>query len=337
MLMASAHRLHRGGQSSVGTGELLESEPRSLDDDVVERRLEASRGFLGDVVDDLVERVADGKLGRHLRDRVTGRLRRQSRRAGDTRVHLDDDQAAVLRVHRELDVAAAGVDAHLTQNVDGKVAHRLVLAVGQRHRRGDGDRVSGVDTDRVDVLDGADDHDVVATVAHELEFVFLPAEDGFLDQDVRRRRRGQTATGDAVEIVDVVRHAGTEAAHGEGRTHDNRVTEFGDRGVYFVHRVANCGLRGFATDLGDDVLELLAILAALYGVEVGADQFDVVLLEDALLVQRHCGVERSLTAERREDGVDLVALQGFLGDDLLEELGRDRLDVRGVGELGGPS
>lgn len=174
-----------------------------------------------------------------------------------------------------------------------------------------------MNTDRVDVLDGADDHDVVATVTHEFEFVFLPAEDGFLDQDVGGRRRSQTATGDPVEIVDVVRHAGTEATHGEGRAHDNRVTEFGNRGVYFVHRVADSRLGGFAADLGNDVLELLAILAALDGVEVRADELDVVLLEDALLVQRHCGVESGLTAERREDGVDLIALQRFLGDDLL--------------------
>ena len=217
-----ADRLHRGGQRGVGAGELLEREPRRLDDDVVQRRLEAGRGFLGDVVDDLVEGVADGQLGGDLGDREAGGLRRQRRRPRHPRVHLDDDEPAVGGVDRELDVAAAGVDADLAQDGDAEVAHPLVLAVGERHRRGDGDRVAGVHAHRVDVLDRAHDHDVVAAVAHQLELEFLPAEDGFLDQHVGGRRRGEAVAGHPVEVVGGVRHAGAEAAHRERRAHHDR-------------------------------------------------------------------------------------------------------------------
>ncbi len=75
---ADGHRLadalHRGRERGVGRGELLEGEPRHLDDDVVEGRLEARRGLPGDVVGDLVEGVADGEPGGDLRDREPGRL-----------------------------------------------------------------------------------------------------------------------------------------------------------------------------------------------------------------------------------------------------------------------
>ena len=105
---------------------------------------------------------------------------------------------AVVGVHRELDVAAAGVDADLADHGDADVAQALVLAVGQRQRRGDGDRVAGVHAHRVEVLDRADDHDVVALVAHELELELLPAEDRLLEEHLggrassaaRRRRSG---------------------------------------------------------------------------------------------------------------------------------------------------
>src|SRR2546425_8207068 len=41
---------------------------------------------------------------------------------------------------------------------DRGVAHTLVFAVGERHRRRHGDRVAGVHTHGIEVLDRADDH-----------------------------------------------------------------------------------------------------------------------------------------------------------------------------------
>ena len=67
---ADAHRLadalHVRGEGVLGGRELLEREPRHLDDHVVQRRLEAGRGDLGDVVGDLVQGVTDRHLGRDL-------------------------------------------------------------------------------------------------------------------------------------------------------------------------------------------------------------------------------------------------------------------------------
>jgi hypothetical protein len=156
-----AHRLHLRRQRAVGLRELLEGEARDLGHDVVDGRLEAGRRLAGDVVADLVERVADGQLGGDLGDREAGRLGGQRRRARDARVHLDDHQRAVLGVHRELDVRAAGVDADLADDRERRVAHLLVFLVGQRLGRRDGDRVAGVHAHRVEVLDRADDDDVV--------------------------------------------------------------------------------------------------------------------------------------------------------------------------------
>ena len=218
-------RLHGRRERVVGRRELLEREARDLDDDVVERRLERRGRRARDVVGDLVERVADRDLRRDLGDRVARRLRRERRGARHARVHLDDDDAARLRVDRELDVAAARVDADLADDRDADVTEVLVLAVRERERGRDRHRVARVDTDRVDVLDRADDDDVVRLVAHELELVLLPAEDRLLEEHLRRRRVVETLARDATQVGLVVRDARAEAAHGERRPHDERVTE----------------------------------------------------------------------------------------------------------------
>ena len=115
-------------------------------------------------------------------------LEASARGARDPRVHLDDDDPAVVGVDGELDVAAAGVDADLADDADARCRacrwySRSVSVIAGR----DGDRVAGVHAHRVEVLDRADDHDVVVPVAHQLELVLLPAEDRLLEEHLGGR------------------------------------------------------------------------------------------------------------------------------------------------------
>ena len=323
-----ADGLHGGGQRRIGARELLERETRHLGDHVVDGRLEAGRRGLGDVVLDLVQRVAEGQLGGDLGDREAGGLGSQRGGTGHARVHLDDDDTAGVRVDGELDVAAAGVDAHATDDGDADVTQLLVFAVGQGEDRCHGDGVAGVHADRVDVFDRADDHDIVLLVAHQLEFVFLPAFDAFLDQHLVGRGIVDAGAGDAVQLVFVVRDAGAETTHGEARTDHQRVAELLGDLVDFLKGMRDVGAGGFGAGLLHDLLEEFAVLATIDGVKGRADQLDVVLLEHARLAQRHGRVQRGLSAQRRQQRV-----RTFLGDDLLEDRGGDRLDVGGVGHF----
>ncbi len=69
-----ADGLHAGGKGGVRALELLEREARNLHDAVVDGGLEAGRGCLGDVVGDLVERIAHGELCSGLGNREAGGL-----------------------------------------------------------------------------------------------------------------------------------------------------------------------------------------------------------------------------------------------------------------------
>ena len=61
-------------------------------------------------------------------------------------------------------------------------------------------------------------------------------------------------------------------------------------------------LRGTsAADRLHDLLELQPVLAALDGLDVGADQLDAVALQHAVLVQRDRGVQRGLPAQGGQD------------------------------------
>ena len=188
-----AHRLHLRAQVFVGAGKLLELPLRNFHDHVVERGLKTGRSLARDVVGNFVERIADGQFRGDLGNRESRGLRRQRRRARDARVHLDHHHAPGLGMHAELNIRSAGFHPDLANHRDGRVAHRLIFAVGQGLRRSDGDGIAGVHAHGIEVLDRADDDDVVRRVAHHLELEFLPAEHRFFNQGFVHRREIEAA------------------------------------------------------------------------------------------------------------------------------------------------
>ncbi len=82
-------------------------------------------------------------------------------------------------------------------------------------------------------------------------------------------------------------------------------------------------------DLDHRLLEPLAVLGGRDRFGVRTDELDPAVADHAPLRKRHREVQRGLTTERRQHRVGPLAL-----DDLREHLGRERLDVGAVGELG---
>ena len=80
-----------------------------------------------------------------------------------------------------------------------RVAHALILDIGQRLNRSDGNPITGVHTREVEVLDRTNDDAVVGLVPHDLEFVLLPSGDGGLDEDLADGTGFETLGGDVAE------------------------------------------------------------------------------------------------------------------------------------------
>lgn len=67
------------------------------------------------------------------------------------------------------------------------------------------------------------DHAVVVEVAHHLELVLLPAQQGHLHQHLLRGGRRQPGLDDLLKLLRVVRNAAARAAQGERRADNQRV------------------------------------------------------------------------------------------------------------------
>jgi hypothetical protein len=89
------------------------------------------------------------------------------------------------------------------------------------------------------------------------------------------------------------------------------------------------GARVFQPDPVHRLAEQLAVLGHLDGASVGADQLDPELLQHPHIGQRQRRVQPGLPAHGGQQRIGALGL-----DDLGDHLGRDRLDIGGIGQPG---
>ena len=217
-----AHRLHCRGQKRFGTLKFFKGKARDFCDDIINRWFKRCGCCAGDVVCNLVEGIANRQFRRDLSNRETRRLRRKRRRTRHTRVHFDDDQAAICGIYCELYVGTTCFYADFTQARDARVAHNLIFFIGQRQCRRDGDGIACMHAHRVNIFDRADDDGVVRAVTHDFHLIFLPTEQRFFNQHFGRRRCIKPARDDLDKFIAIIGNPAACAAHGEAWTDDRR-------------------------------------------------------------------------------------------------------------------
>ena len=250
-----ADGLHLRAQRTVRAGEFLELPFRDFHHDVVDGGLEASRRFLGDIVGNFIEAHAHSEPCGNFRDRETGGFAGERRAARHTRIHLYDDHAAVFRIDGELHVRPAGFHAHFSDDGGRGISHPLIFLVGQRLRGSHRDGVAGMHAHRVEVFNRADDHEVVAEVAHHFEFILFPAEHGLFDQRLVNRAQVQRRRNGFGKFFLVVGNRAAGTAESERRANHKGEAEL----VAEPHRIFRVihqrGRRNFQADFAARVLE----------------------------------------------------------------------------------
>jgi hypothetical protein len=315
-----ADGLHLGAELVLHTAELLEGPAGELQHYVVAAGCVLLQRAVAPV-GQFVERHAGGELGRDQRDGKAGGLRGERRGARGAGVDLDHHGTVVGRIVGELHIGTAD-DADLLDDPEGHLLQTLHHLRGDCQHRGGAEGVARMHAHGVDILDRADADHLVPGIAHHLVLEFHPALERLLDQHLARHGERQAAGGDHTQFLHVVDEAAAGAAHRVGRTHHQREADLRGQPLRLVQRAGHARVRRLDSDFRHELLEYLAILAALDGFQVYTDNLDIVLGKDTGLAEGHGHVEPSLPAEVGQQRVGTLA-----GDDLLQPLQIERLDV----------
>jgi len=301
--------LHAGAKLLVHAAEFGEIPARNLANHIVEGRLEECRRGLGDRVFQLEQSVTHTQLGSHESQRIPRGLGGKGRRAAQAGVHLDDTVVFAVRIEGILHVTFAH-DADVTHNLDAQLAELMILAVGERLRRSDHDRLAGMDAERVEILHVTHRDTVVVTVSHHLIFYLFPAFQTLLHQYLGRER--ECLFTEFGQFFVVLGEARTQSAQRVCGAHDDRITQSvsGLLGLFGI--LASLTLDGLDIDLVEFLNEQLAILSIHDGANRRAQHSYVVLLEHTALVKLHSTVERRLSAKAQQDAVGALFLYDTL-------------------------
>jgi len=117
----------------------------------------------------------------------------------------------------------------------------------------------------IEVLDGADDDDVVGQIAHHLQLVFFPTQNRFFDQHFVDGRKVQPPSQDLQQFFAIVGKAAAAAAQRERRANDRREPNLDGKLQAVLQVVDQRRSRNVQADAGHGVFEQQAVFCLFDG------------------------------------------------------------------------
>ena len=144
-----------------------------------------------------------------------------------------------------------------------------MVGIAERLQRRDDGGFTGVNTHRVNVLHRTNDGSVVGLVPHDLIFEFLPAKNGFLNQDLGNSRITKTQLRDFNQLPHVPSRSTAQAPQRERRSNEYRPTadQLGSSDD-LVNGIAGHGLADGEVDGFTDLIEQFTVFCFVNGVQI---------------------------------------------------------------------
>ncbi|KAK8931984.1 hypothetical protein VCV18_000514 [Metarhizium anisopliae] len=198
-----------------------------------------------------------------------------------------------------------------------------LTAVGLR--RGDDDRVTGVNTQRIEILHVADSDTVVLRISDNFVLNFLPALHAALNKHLGTC--GKSLIAKVEKFSFVVRKSTAKTTQSVSGTNNDGEANILDNPHGFVNVASRGRLGALLADGVHATGKELTVLSSDDGVNRSTQNFDTKTLE--LILELNTDLQSSLTTKSNVDGV-----RPFVVNDLSDELGIDRQEKFGVARTG---
>ena len=182
-----------------------------------------------------------------------------------------------------------------------------------------------MDTHWIEVLDGADNNTVTCGIAHDLHLNLFPTLNGLLYQYLVLWGKQEALFNNLYELFWAMSNAAARATKGEAWANDHRVSQVSNNTLSVFHGVSNICASNLQANVLDSLAEEFTVLTGADGLQVAADDLNVVLVKNARLAKADSTVQSSLTAHVWQERIRTLAL-----NDAGHRLNGDWLNVSSI-------
>ena len=165
-----------------------------------------------------------------------------------------------------------------------------------------------MDTHWIEVLDGANNNAVTCGIAHDLHLNLFPTLNGLLYQHLMLWRKQESLLHNLYELFWSMSNAAARATKGKAWANDHGISQVSNDALSVFHRVSDVCTSNLQANVLDRLAEELTVFTGTDGLQVAANDLDVVLVKNTCLAKADGAVQSSLTAHVWQKRVRMLAL-----------------------------
>ncbi len=170
-----------------------------------------------------------------------------------------------------------------------------------------------MDAQGINVLDETHRNHVPFCIPNHFQLQLLPAQNGFLHQNLSHQRSLQPSCADRPQLVLVVHQTAAGASHGIGRAQNHRVAQLVRNLQPILHGVGHLTSGHLNAQLVHGLLEFDPVLAPFDGIHLHSNDLHLIFLQNACPGQLRAEIQPRLSSQ-----IGQQRIRAFLGYDLLQ-------------------
>mmetsp|Transcript_129238 Transcript_129238/g.182227 ORF Transcript_129238/g.182227 Transcript_129238/m.182227 type:complete len:271 (+) Transcript_129238:422-1234(+) len=252
--------------------------------------------------------MTQGQLRCHIGQGIPRGLGCQRTAARQPGVHLDNAKLRTLRIHGVLDVALTH-DTQVSDDLQGTLPEPVVFIIVQGLRWCNHDGFTCMNAHRIKVFHVAHGDAVVVFVTHHFVLQFFPTLQRLVNDHLWTVH--QCHAHQLFQVLLVVCKTTSQTSEGISCAYQYRITNLLSSFHGVGHRITARAFSNLLTTSIHNLAKELTIFRLHDGINLGSQDFNVVLLEDSSLIHLHSTVQCCLPTPSGKDTIRLLTFNNF--------------------------
>ncbi len=179
-----------------------------------------------------------------------------------------------------------------------------------------------MNTQRINIFNKTHGNDVIISIPYHFQFQFFPTENGFFHQNLTHQTGLQASGAYHFQFFFIIHKAAACSSHSVSRAKNHRISQFLRNRKSLLHRIGYFAAGHLNAQFIHGILKFNTVFSALNGIYLHTNDFDIVFIQNAGLIQFRTQIKPGLPSQIREQRIG-----AFLCNNLFQTFYIKRLNI----------